>query len=103
MRNSFRPRCSVSVYRWGFPHTSRLRRARGDEARGASSGTGLLEPQHEFLDLAGACFSEASFLRDDTKATLLEDVVRRDIVIGDACMERTRRINSPVHAIGCRE
>jgi hypothetical protein len=42
----------------------------GDAGRAsplASSGAGLLEPQHEFLDLAGACFGEASFFRDDTK------------------------------------
>ena len=31
---------------------------------------------------------------DDAKAALLEDALRRDIVVGNACVERSRRINS---------
>src|SRR5262249_21383007 len=58
------------------------------------SGTRLLEPQHEFLDFAGTCLSEASVSRDDTKAALLEDALRRDVVVGDAGVERARRIDS---------
>lgn len=54
----------------------------------------LLEPQHEFLDFAGTCLSEASFSRDDAKAALLEDAFARDVVAGDACVERARRITS---------
>jgi hypothetical protein len=54
----------------------------------------LLEPQHEFLDFAGTCFSEASFSGDDAKAAFLEDAARRDVVGGDACVDRARWIKS---------
>jgi hypothetical protein len=37
--------------------------------------------------------SEASFSGDDAKAALLEDATRRDVVRGNACVERARRIN----------
>ena len=49
-----------------------------------------LEPQHLFLDLRGTCLSEASFGRDEVKAALLEHATRRDVVVGDACVERAR-------------
>jgi hypothetical protein len=79
---------------WGASSTA------GPLRRDTSSGTGLLKPHHELLDFAGACFSEASFIRDDAKAALLEDAVRRDVVKGNACVEWARRINGQEHLEG---
>jgi hypothetical protein len=59
-----------------------------------SSGTGLVKPQHEFLDFAGTCVSEPSFSGDDAKAALLEHAARRDVVVGNPSVERPRRIDS---------
>src|SRR5262245_37693548 len=53
----------------------------------------LVEPQHKFVDFTATCLGEASVGRDDTKAALLEDALRRDVVVGDACVERTRRLD----------
>jgi hypothetical protein len=61
-----------------------------DGLRGLSQ---RLEPQYEFLDFGGTRLSETSFSRDDAKAALLEDAVRRDVVVGDARVERARPIN----------
>jgi hypothetical protein len=60
----------------------------------SSRGTGLLEPQHELVDFGRTRSSEASFSRNDAKAALLEDTARRDVVVSDARVKRTRRINS---------
>ena len=59
-----------------------------------SSGTGLVKAQHDFLDFAGMCLSEASISGDDAKAALLEDAPRPDVVVGNPCVERPRRIDS---------
>jgi hypothetical protein len=63
---------------------------RGRRCVNSSRETGLLEPQHEFLDFGGTRLSEASFGRDDAKAALLEDTVRRDVMVSDARVERAR-------------
>jgi hypothetical protein len=68
----------------------------------SSRGTRFLEPQHEFLNFGGTCFSEASFSRDDAKAALLEDTVRRDVVVSDARVKRARLINSQERVEGRR-
>src|ERR671919_761960 len=60
----------------------------------STCGPGLLQPQHKFLDFGGTRLSEASFRRDDAKATLLEDAVGREVVVSDARVERARLINS---------
>jgi len=59
-----------------------------------SCGIGLLKPQHDFLDFAGTRVSEASFSGDDTKAAVLEEAARRDVVVGNPCEERPQRIDS---------
>jgi len=43
---------------------------------------------------AGTRVSEASFSGHDTKAALLEDAARRDVVVGNPCVERPQRIDS---------
>src|SRR6185295_15264648 len=53
----------------------------------------FLEPQHDLLDLARTCLGEASLGRDRAKAALLEDAARCDVVAGDACVQRARRID----------
>jgi hypothetical protein len=64
--------------------------------RVTSSGTGLLKPQHEFLDFAGTCVSEASFSGDDAKAALLEDATRRDATLSWATRAWSGRDGSTV-------
>jgi hypothetical protein len=53
----------------------------------------VVEPQHKFLDLGRARFSDVSFRRDYAEAALLEDAAGRDVVGRDVGVERPRPIN----------
>jgi hypothetical protein len=51
------------------------------------------EPEGELLDLARPRLGEAARSRDHTKAALLQDAPRRDVVGRDVCVERARPLD----------